>query len=55
MAGVRYWIEPVTAGIYLGWLAPEISTAQMRRHGRAVSEFVVFLLNAVLFVLVGSS
>ena len=40
-------------GIYLGWLAPQISTAQMRMQGLAVWEFIVFLLNAVLFVLIG--
>ena len=46
-------LAAVTAGIYLGWLAPQISTAQMRMQGSAVWEFVVFLLNAVLFVLIG--
>jgi monovalent cation/hydrogen antiporter len=51
--GVSGVLAAVTAGIYLGWLAPQISTAQMRMEGRAVWEFVVFLLNAVLFVLIG--
>ena len=51
--GVSGVLAAVTAGIYLGWLAPEISTAQMRMQGRAVWEFVVFLLNAVLFILIG--
>lgn len=51
--GVSGVLAAVTAGIYLGWLAPQISTAQMRMHGRAVWEFIVFLLNAVLFVLIG--
>jgi Na+/H+ antiporter len=51
--GVSGVLAAVTAGIYLGWLAPQVSTAQMRMQGRAVWEFTVFLLNAVLFVLIG--
>ncbi len=51
--GVSGVLAAVTAGIYLGWLAPQISTAQMRMQGYAVWEVVVFLLNAVLFVLIG--
>jgi len=51
--GVSGVLAAVTAGIYLGWLAPEISTAQMRMQGMAVWEFAIFLLNAVLFVLIG--
>ena len=46
-------LAAVTTGIYLGWLAPQISTAQMRIQGFAVWELVVFLLNAVLFMLIG--
>jgi CPA1 family monovalent cation:H+ antiporter len=51
--GVSGVLAAVTAGIYLGWMAPHVSTAQMRMQGRAVWEFVVFLLNAMLFVLIG--
>jgi CPA1 family monovalent cation:H+ antiporter len=51
--GVSGVLAAVTTGIYLGWLAPQISTAQMRMQGQAVWDFVVFLLNAVLFVLIG--
>ena len=51
--GVSGVLAAVTAGIYMGWLAPEISTAQMRMQGMAVWEFATFLLNAVLFVLIG--
>ena len=43
----------VTAGIYIGWRAPEISTASMRLTGYAVWEILTFLLNALLFVLIG--
>jgi monovalent cation/hydrogen antiporter len=46
-------LAAVTAGIYLGWQAPWISSAQMRMQGYAVWELIVFLLNAVLFVLIG--
>jgi monovalent cation/hydrogen antiporter len=51
--GVSGVLAAVTAGIYLGWMAPQVSTAQMRMQGRAVWEFIVFLLNAMLFVLIG--
>ena len=51
--GVSGVLAAVTTGIYLGWLAPRISTAQMRIQGQAVWDFVVFFLNAVLFVLIG--
>jgi monovalent cation/hydrogen antiporter len=51
--GVSGVLAAVTTGIYLGWLAPQISTAQMRIQGFAVWELIVFLLNAVLFVLIG--
>jgi CPA1 family monovalent cation:H+ antiporter len=51
--GVSGVLAAVTAGIYLGWMAPHVSSAQMRMEGRAVWEFIVFVLNAVLFVLIG--
>jgi CPA1 family monovalent cation:H+ antiporter len=43
----------VTAGIVIGWAAPQISTASMRLQGYAVWEILTFLLNALLFVLIG--
>jgi CPA1 family monovalent cation:H+ antiporter len=43
----------VTAGIVLGLAAPRISTAQMRLQGYATWDLVVFLINSVLFVMVG--
>jgi monovalent cation/hydrogen antiporter len=46
-------LAAVTVGIVLGWRAPEISTASMRLQGYAVWEILVFLLNALLFVLIG--
>jgi CPA1 family monovalent cation:H+ antiporter len=46
-------LAAVTVGIVLGWRAPQISTASMRLTGFAVWEILVFLLNALLFVLIG--
>jgi Na+/H+ antiporter len=46
-------LAAVTVGLVLGWKAPEISTASMRLQGYAVWEIVTFLLNALLFVLIG--
>jgi CPA1 family monovalent cation:H+ antiporter len=46
-------LAAVTAGIYLGWRAPQISTAHMRLQGFAVWEILVYLVNALLFVLIG--
>jgi monovalent cation/hydrogen antiporter len=43
----------VTVGLVVGWKAPQISTARMRIQGYAVWETLVFLLNALLFVLIG--
>jgi CPA1 family monovalent cation:H+ antiporter len=52
-AGVSGVLAAVTVGIVLGWAAPQISTASMRLQGYAVWEILVFLLNALLFVLIG--
>ena len=46
-------LAAVTAGIYLGWRAPELTTAQTRLQGFAMWEILVFLLNASLFILIG--
>ena len=46
-------LAAVTAGIYLGWKAPEIASVRQRLQGRPVWELLQFLLNAVLFVLIG--
>lgn len=51
--GVSGVLAAVTAGIYLGWLAPEISSARMRMQGYAVWELVLFLINAILFMAIG--
>jgi Na+/H+ antiporter len=46
-------LAAVTVGLVLGWRAPIISTASMRLTGYAMWEILVFLLNALLFVLIG--
>jgi Na+/H+ antiporter len=51
--GVSGVLAAVTAGIYLGWKAPEIASVTQRLQGRPVWELLQFLLNAVLFVLIG--
>jgi monovalent cation/hydrogen antiporter len=43
----------VAAGIYLGFLTPELTSVQTRLQGTAVWEILVFLLNALVFALVG--
>jgi CPA1 family monovalent cation:H+ antiporter len=43
----------VTTGLYLGWRAPELSSAPTRLRLSALWEVVTFLLNATLFVLIG--
>ena len=53
LMGVSAVLAAVTAGVYLGWHTPELTSAQVRLQGRAVWEIVQYLLNALLFVLVG--
>src|SRR6266436_10083250 len=43
----------VIAGIYYGWRAPRILSARMRLQALPVWEMVVFILNGVLFMLIG--
>ncbi len=43
----------VIAGIYYGWRAPRILTGRMRLQALPVWEMVSFILNGVLFVLIG--
>jgi Na+/H+ antiporter len=51
--GLSGVLAAVTAGVYLGWRAPEIASPQTRLQGTAVWEMLVFLLNATLFILIG--
>jgi len=46
-------LSVVTAGLYLGWRAPELASPPTRLQVSAVWEVLTFLLNATLFVLIG--
>jgi Na+/H+ antiporter len=46
-------LAAVTVGVFMGWHTPQLTTAQMRLQGVAVWEIVFFLLNALLFTLIG--
>jgi Na+/H+ antiporter len=52
-AGVSAVLAAVTVGIYVGWHTPELTTVQTRLQGDAVWEILVFMLNALLFALIG--
>ena len=51
--GLSGVIAAVTVGIYVGWHTPRLTTPLVRMQGIAVWEILTFLLNAVLFLLVG--
>ena len=51
--GVSGVLSVVTAGIYLGRLMPELLTFKTRLQGGPVWEMVEFLLNGVVFILIG--
>jgi CPA1 family monovalent cation:H+ antiporter len=51
--GVSGVIAAVTVGVYMGWHTPELTTPLMRIQGVSVWEVLLFLLNAILFLLVG--
>ena len=54
LLGVSAVIAAVTVGIYMGWYTPELTTPEVRLHGRVgVWEIVTFMLNALLFTLIG--
>ncbi len=53
LLGLSAVLAAVAAGVYLGWHTPELTTPQVRLQGVAVWEIVQYLLNALLFVLVG--
>src|SRR5438128_393717 len=52
-AGASGVLAVVTAGVYLGWRTPELTSVQTRLQGVAVFEILVFVLNALVFALVG--
>jgi len=46
-------ISVVTAGVYLGWRTPELTSVDSRLQGEALWNIVSFVLNALVFTLVG--
>ncbi len=51
--GVSGVLAAVTAGLYVGWQNPKLASPSTRLLGFSFWEVLVYLLNAVLFVLVG--
>lgn len=51
--GVSGILATVTTGLCLGWWAPRIMDPDVRMRGRAVWEMVVFVLNGLVFLLIG--
>jgi monovalent cation/hydrogen antiporter len=52
-AGVSGVLAVVTAGVYMGWYTPELTSVQTRLQGLGFWEIVSFLLNVLLFGLIG--
>ena len=53
LLGVSAVLAAVTAGVYLGWYTPELTTPEVRLMGESAWEIVTFMLNALLFTLIG--
>ena len=51
--GVSGVLAVVTAGVYMGWHTPELTTVETRLQGARFWAIFIFLLNALLFGLVG--
>jgi CPA1 family monovalent cation:H+ antiporter len=51
--GVSGVLAAVTIGVYMGWYTPELTTVQTRLSGDAFWEILVFVVNALLFALIG--
>ena len=51
--GVSGVLAVVTAGVYMGWYTPELTTVQTRLQGQGFWEVLTFLLNVLLFGLIG--
>ena len=52
-AGVSAVLAAVTVSVYVGWYTPELTNVETRLQGDAVWNILTFLLNALLFGLVG--
>jgi monovalent cation/hydrogen antiporter len=53
LLGVSGVLAAVTAGLYIGWQAPLLASPSTRLLGFSFWEVLVYLANAVLFILVG--
>jgi Na+/H+ antiporter len=53
LLGASAVLAAVTAGVYLGWHTPELTTPESRLTNDSVWRILQFILNALLFVLVG--
>jgi Na+/H+ antiporter len=51
--GVSGVLAVVTCGLYLGWLSPIIANSRLRLQAGPILEMIVFLLNGVVFILIG--
>jgi CPA1 family monovalent cation:H+ antiporter len=51
--GVSGVLAVVTAGVYMGWHTPLLTTVETRLQGAAFWEILTFVLNSLLFLLVG--
>ena len=51
--GVSGVLAAVTIGVYMGWYTPQLTNGETRLSGNAFWEILVFLVNALLFALVG--
>jgi monovalent cation/hydrogen antiporter len=51
--GVSGVLAAVTTGLYVGWRNPEIASPSTRLLGFSFWDVLVYLLNAILFILVG--
>jgi Na+/H+ antiporter len=52
-AGASGVLAVVTAGVYMGWRTPELTSVQSRLQGNGVWEILTFVINALLFALIG--
>ena len=51
--GVSGVLAAVTIGVYMGWYTPQLTNVQTRLSGNSFWEILDFLVNALLFALVG--
>jgi CPA1 family monovalent cation:H+ antiporter len=52
-AGASGVLAVVTAGVYLGWRTPELTSVQTRLQSEGAWQIIAYVINALLFALVG--